>query len=65
MKQNLYAWFFEGGIVGVPKRLLGLMEPLGLDFDDLGKIIYIPALPKSKAMTAMRLRRRVRCTAKD
>ena len=41
MKQNLYAWFFEGGIVGVPKRLLGLMEPLGLDFDDLGKIIYL------------------------
>lgn len=41
MKQNLYAWFFEGGIVGVPKRLLGLMEPLGLDFDDLGKIVYL------------------------
>lgn len=41
MKQNLYAWFFEGGVVGVPKRLLGLMEPLGLDFDDLGKIIYL------------------------
>lgn len=41
MKQNLYAWFFEGGMVGVPKRLLGLMEPLRLDFDDLGKIIYL------------------------
>lgn len=41
MKQNLYAWFFEGGMVGVPKRLLGLMEPLGLEFDDLGKIIYL------------------------
>lgn len=25
----------------MPKRLLGLMEPLGLDFDDLGKIIYL------------------------
>ena len=41
MKQNLYAWFFDGGVVGVPKRLLGLMEPLGLEFDDLGKIMYL------------------------
>ena len=41
MKQNLYAWFFDGGVVGVPKRLMGLMEPLGLEFDDLGKIMYL------------------------
>lgn len=40
-KQNITAWFFEGGIVGVPKHLLGLMDPLGLNFEDLGKILYL------------------------
>lgn len=40
-KQNLIAWFFEGGNIGIPTRLLGLMEPLGLTFDDIGKIIYL------------------------
>lgn len=40
-KQNLTAWFFEGGAVSVPSRLLGLMEPLGLTFEDLGKILYL------------------------
>ena len=66
MKQNLYAWFFEGGVVGVPKRLLGLMEPLGLDFDDLGKIIYLlyAGTDEVNPTPAMRLRRRARCMAK-
>ena len=41
LKQNLYAWLFEGGMVGVPKRLLGLMGPLGMNFEDLGKVIYL------------------------
>ena len=41
MRQNLYAWLFEGGIIGVPKRLMGLMEPLGMDFDILGKVMYL------------------------
>ena len=41
MKQNLYAWLFEGGMIGVPKRLMGLMDPLGIRFDDLGKIMYL------------------------
>lgn len=27
--------------MGVPRRLLGLMEPLGLTFDDLGKMLYL------------------------
>lgn len=40
-KQNLTAWFFEGGNVGIPRRLLGLMEPLGLTFEDLGKMLYL------------------------
>lgn len=40
-KQNITAWFFEGGMVGVPRNLLGLMEPLGLNFEDLGKILYL------------------------
>lgn len=40
-KQNITAWFFEGGVVGIPKNLLGLMEPLGLTFEDIGKIVYL------------------------
>ena len=40
-KQNITAWFFEGGSVSIPRHLLGLMEPLGLHFDDLGKILYL------------------------
>lgn len=40
-KQNITAWFFEGGSISIPSRLLGLMEPLGLSFDDIGKIIYL------------------------
>lgn len=40
-KQNITAWFFEGGNVSIPRHLLGLMEPLGLTFEDLGKILYL------------------------
>lgn len=40
-KQNITAWFLEGGSVAIPKHLLGLMEPLGLTFDDLGKMVYL------------------------
>lgn len=40
-KQNLTAWFMESGFVGVPRNIIGLMEPLGLNFDDLGKILYL------------------------
>ena len=40
-KQNITAWFFEGGSISIPGRLLGLMEPLGLTFEDLGKIMYL------------------------
>lgn len=40
-KQNLSAWFFEGGAVTIPKNLLGLMEPLGLTFEDLGRMVYL------------------------
>lgn len=31
----------ESGFVGIPKNVLGLMEPLGLTFDDIGKMIYL------------------------
>jgi len=40
-KQNITAWFLEGGSVTIPKHLLGLMEPLGLTFEDLGKMVYL------------------------
>lgn len=40
-KQNITAWFLEGGSVAIPKHLLGLMEPLGLNFEDLGKMVYL------------------------
>jgi len=40
-KQNMTAWFVESGFVGIPKNLLGLMEPLGLSFDDIGRIVYL------------------------
>lgn len=40
-KQNITAWFFEGGSISIPSRLLGLMEPLGLTFEDMGKIMYL------------------------
>ena len=40
-KQNITAWFFEGGSISIPARLLGLMEPLGLTFEDMGKMMYL------------------------
>ena len=40
-KQNITAWFLEGGSVAIPKHLLALMEPLGLNFEDLGKMVYL------------------------
>lgn len=41
IKNDLAAWFFEGGSVSLPKKLIGLSETLGLDFKDLGQISYI------------------------
>lgn len=40
-KQNITAWFLEGGSVTIPKHLLTFMEPLGLNFEDLGKMVYL------------------------
>ena len=40
-KQNFTAWLLENGFVGVPKNLIGFMEPLGLTFEDLGKLLYL------------------------
>ena len=40
-KQNITAWFLEGGSVTIPKHLLAMMEPLGLTFEDLGKMVYL------------------------
>lgn len=40
-EQNFTAWFLENGFVGIPKNLIGFMEPLGLNFEDLGKMLYL------------------------
>lgn len=40
-KQNFTAWLLENGFVGIPKNLIGFMEPLGLNFEDLGKLLYL------------------------
>ena len=40
-KQNITAWFLEGGSVSIPKRILTFMEPLGISFEDLGKMVYL------------------------
>ena len=40
-KQNMTAWFMEGGVVAIPRNLIGLMEPLGLSFEDIGRIAYL------------------------
>lgn len=40
-KNNLASWFFEGGAVSIPKRLIGLSETIGLDHKDLGQITYL------------------------
>lgn len=40
-KNNLASWFFEGGAISIPKRLIGLSETIGLDHKDLGQITYL------------------------
>lgn len=40
-KENFTAWILENGVIGIPKNLIGFMEPLGLNFEDLGKITYL------------------------
>lgn len=40
-RNDLSLWFFEGGTVAIPKKLIGLSETLGLDYRDLGQITYI------------------------
>lgn len=40
-KNSLASWFFEGGSVAIPKKLIGLSEMIGLDHKDLGQITYI------------------------
>lgn len=40
-KNSLASWFFEGGAVAIPKKLIGLSEMIGLDHKDLGQITYI------------------------
>ncbi|MGI6225208.1 MAG: DnaD domain-containing protein [Peptococcales bacterium] len=39
--QNFTAWFLENGFIGIPRNFIGFMEPLGLNFEDLGKILYL------------------------
>jgi DnaD/phage-associated family protein len=43
MDNKILNWFLSGGSATVPKRLLAFMEPLDLDFDDLGRILYVSA----------------------
>ena len=38
---NFLSWFLDEGYVVIPKKVLGLMEPLGLGFEELGKIMYL------------------------
>jgi len=40
-KQNFTAWLLANGFIGIPKNLIGFMEPLGLNFEDLGKLLYL------------------------
>lgn len=40
-KMKIATWFFEGGAVSIPKKMVGLMEPLGLSFKELGEIVYL------------------------
>lgn len=43
MDNKTLNWFLSGGFACLPKRLLAYMEPLDLNFDDLGRILYISA----------------------
>ena len=41
MKKNWYNWLLQGGFVSFPKSLLAYMEPLGVDYANLGRILYM------------------------
>lgn len=41
MENNILSWIFSGGSVGIPKRLLGLLDLLHLDFNELGQLVYL------------------------
>ncbi len=35
------SWILQGGTVGIPKRLFGMMESLGLSLEDMGALSYL------------------------
>lgn len=40
-EKNITAWFLEGGFTAMPKKLFAFMEPLGMDWEDLGVLSYL------------------------
>lgn len=41
MDINILSWIFSGGSVGIPKRLLALLDLFQLDFSSLGQLVYL------------------------
>lgn len=41
MQETVMSWILQGGTVGVPKRLFGMMESLGLSLEDMGALSYL------------------------
>lgn len=41
MQETVMSWILQGGTVGIPKRLFGMMEPLGLSLEDVGALAYL------------------------
>lgn len=44
MQEQFIAWLLGGGSVSLPKALFALMDPLGLDFSDIGRLTYLLSL---------------------
>lgn len=47
MQEHLLSWLLEGGSVSLPKRVFALMDSLGLDFSDIGRLLYLLSLEGS------------------
>lgn len=41
MSKTILSWIFSGGFVGIPKRLLAMLDLFQLDFEFLGKLVYL------------------------
>ena len=44
MDTKFLSWFLSGGSVALPKRLLAYMQPLNLNFEELGELVYLFSL---------------------